>query len=175
MPGIYRIKVPSPDFPRRVKGHLEAIGTGLKELIVPNRVTTQYPRERRKLSDNFRGMLQYDIDKCISCFQCAFACPANAIVMKKAPNGKYYPCVNYAKCIFCHFCVDVCSKGAWKASKFMDVAFPDMEEMLLTTEKLLRPPEVEREDERSVEYEFRAGKLIMKKHPFEDITQAGKD
>ncbi|AEA46556.1 4Fe-4S binding protein [Archaeoglobus veneficus] len=176
MPGVFRIEVPSPDFPSRVRLHLEAFGIGLREAIKPSRLTVQYPREIRKRPDNFRGMLIFEIDKCISCFQCAFVCPANAIAMKKGPDGKYYPSVNYAKCIFCHFCADTCPKGAWKSSKFMDVAFPTIEEMLLTTEKLLRPPRVERDDERTVVYELKDGNLIMKKlPPEEDIIGVEKD
>ena len=168
MPGVFKITVPSPSFPERVRGHLTAFTTGLREAIKPNRMTIQYPRERRKLPDRFRGMLQFDISKCISCFQCVFVCPANAIVMKRGPDGKFYPCVNYSKCIFCHFCADTCSKGAWKSSKFMDIAFPTIEDMLLTTEVLLKPPKVERDDERTVLYELKEGKLIMKKLPPEE-------
>ncbi len=164
--GVRRIKPPSPSFPERVKLHLEAFGVGLREAIKPSRMTIQYPRELRKRPKGFRGMLVLDIKKCISCFQCAFVCPANAIHMKKAPNGKYYPCVDYAKCIFCHYCEDTCTKGAWKSTNFMDVAFRDVKEMLLTTEKLVNGPEVpeeEREDEYMVEYDVRGTKLELKK------------
>jgi len=159
------VKVQSPDldFIERLKGHLDALRVGLREAIKPSRLTVQYPRERRKLPDNFRGMLILDVDGCISCFQCAFICPANAIVMKRAPDGKLYPCVNYAKCIFCHFCVETCTKGAWRSTKIMDVAFNDEEGMLLTTGKLIKPPKLLREEEKTVSYELKNGELILVK------------
>jgi NADH-quinone oxidoreductase subunit I len=166
MAGVKKIKPPSLDFPETVKFHLGAFGIALREAVKPSRMTVQYPREIRKRPKGFRGMLVFDINKCISCFQCAFVCPANAIHMKKAPNGKYYPCVDYAKCIFCHYCRDTCTKGAWKTTNFMDVAFKSVDEMLLKTENLVVGPvipEEEREDEYIVEYNIEGVKLKLKK------------
>jgi NADH-quinone oxidoreductase subunit I len=156
-----RISVPEIGFAEKIVRHVDAITTGLKEVFKPGRITVQYPRERRHLPDNFRGLITYDIKKCISCFQCVYICPANAIVMKKGPDGKFYPCINYAKCIFCHFCVDTCTKGALSSTKISDAAFSDLKNMLITTEKLLDEPAVIQEEKFEVGYDIRGGELIL--------------
>jgi len=92
--------------------HAKALITGFKEAVEPNRLTIQYPREVRWVPERFRGWILLDIRKCISCFQCAWACPVNAIQMYRAPNGKWYPGIRYTECILCHFCVDACPVGA---------------------------------------------------------------
>jgi NADH-quinone oxidoreductase subunit I len=156
-----RISVPEIGFTEKILRHVDAISTGLKEVFKPGRITVQYPRERRYLPANFRGLITYDIEKCISCFQCAYICPANAIAMKTAPDGRFYPCINYAKCIFCHFCVDTCTRGALSPTKISDAAFQDLKSMLITTEKLLKEPGVIREEKYVVGYDVRDGELIL--------------
>ena len=147
-----KVAVPEYRVGEKVKLHARAIGTAMVESVYPKTVTTQYPRERKKMPDNFRGYILFEVDKCISCFQCAFVCPANAVRAKEAPNGRYYPTIDYAKCIFCHFCIDSCSGGALKTTKIHDVAYKDMDEMLTLTEEMIEPPEIIREDKKSVEY-----------------------
>ncbi len=161
---VIKVEGVKPGFFRRVANHCIAIILALLEAIFPSRITVRYPKERRKLPDNFRGMLQFDIKKCISCSQCAFICPANAIKMMPAPNGKYYPSIDYTRCIFCHFCVDTCPRGAWIPTKFMDTAYPTLEEMFLSTSKLLEPPElVLREDKAIAELKADASDMFLVK------------
>ena len=158
-----KIKLPDMGIVGRVKGHVDALMTAAFQALLPGRMTIQYPRERRDVPDNFRGIIQFDIGKCISCFQCSFVCPANAIVMRGAPNGRFYPCIDYTKCIFCHFCVDTCPRGALIRTKVHDIAFRSMDEMFATTEEMIEPPEMIREDKAVVRYEARDGNLVMEK------------
>ena len=160
----FKVEKPKMGIIDQIKGHLSAIKTGLVEVFSPNRITIQYPRERRRYPDRFRGLIRFDPTKCISCFQCAFICPANAIQFKLAPNGKYYPCIDYAKCIFCHFCVDTCTRGAMRGSKFHDVAFKSLEDMLMTTEKLVEDPDLKIGDvEAVVEFVEEEGRIRIKR------------
>jgi NADH-quinone oxidoreductase subunit I len=159
----FKIEMPSMKIKDQIKSHLDAILTGIEEIFRANRITIEYPRERRKYPDNFRGMLAYDPTGCISCFQCAFICPATAIQMKLAPNGKYYACINYAKCIFCHFCVDSCPRGAFKATKIHDVAFKDMKDMLVTTDMMVDKPEIPIEAESVVEFVEKDNRIKIKR------------
>jgi NADH-quinone oxidoreductase subunit I len=150
------IRVGSPRLKTKdtIRLHLSALLTGAKEVIKPGTITIQYPRERRWLPDNFRGYILLNPGNCISCFQCSFVCPANAILMKKSPNNRYYPSIDYAKCIFCHFCVDSCPGSALRQTKIHDVAYKDMEEMFCETEEMVNPPEIWREDESTIRYEM---------------------
>ncbi len=151
----------------RIIGHLNAISVGVKQAIKPERITTEYPRERRKLPDNFRGLILFEKDRCISCFRCAFICPANAIQMELYDN--YYPSIDYSKCIFCHFCVDSCPTTALKQTKIHDVAFTDLDEMVVHTDEMINPPELLREDKITVEYKINGKLVLERKREVEDL------
>lgn len=146
-----------------LKRHAEAIGEAVKQAIKPDRITVEYPRERRKYPECFRGFIVFEKDKCISCFRCAQICPANAIQMEYYENA--YPGIDYSKCIFCHFCVDSCPTGALNTSKVHDVAFKSMEEMRLSAKQITKVPEIVREDKQTVEYyvDRNLWKLVRKK------------
>lgn len=155
-----RIKTPEYKFKEKIKRNAYALATGAKQIVKPSTITTQYPKERKKMPDNFRGYIIFDVEKCISCFQCSFVCPANAIWMKEAPDKKYYPTIDYAKCIFCHFCIDSCSEGALQQTKIHDVAYKDINEMLTLTEEMIKQhperenPKIIREDKSFIDYKI---------------------
>ncbi len=163
-------KVVAPDYTvfEHVKRHAEAVKTAIREAIIPESVTCSYPKERRKMPASFRGYLIFDPDRCISCFGCAFICPANAIRMKEAEDGRYYPTIDYGKCIFCHFCLDSCPEGALKPTKIHDVAYRDLDRMLTLTEEMIEPPEIIREDKRYVEYVIDGRDLHLRRVDGED-------
>lgn len=155
-----------------LKSHIDVILEALRQAITPDRVTVEYPRERRKYPSNFRGLILFDQEKCISCFRCAHICPANAIQM--IFYEKAWPGIDYTKCIFCHFCVESCPTGALKSTKIHDVAFAKMEEMKLRADQMMKPPEVYREDTVIVEYliDDEGWKLIRKPEIEELVVEA---
>ncbi|WP_291766701.1 NADH-quinone oxidoreductase subunit I [Caldivirga sp. UBA161] len=137
-----------------VAGHLNALAVGVKEFVKPTRFTIQYPRERRWVIDRFRGFIINDVEKCISCFQCAWACPVNAIFMYRAPNGKFYPGIRYEQCILCHFCVDACPVGSLQGTTISDGVFPDLESTVFKPEDMHNLPQWDDEAEYVVKYDF---------------------
>jgi NADH-quinone oxidoreductase subunit I len=163
MSGMKKVVAPEYNLSDKIKTNVYAIGTSMKESVYPHTATVFYPREKKKMPDNFRGYILFDPDKCISCFNCSFVCPANAIRMKEAPNNRYYPTIDYGKCIFCHFCIDSCSGGALKSTKIHDVAYKDVDEMFASTEEMIEPPEIIREDKKSVEYVIDETDLHLKR------------
>ncbi|WP_410969184.1 NuoI/complex I 23 kDa subunit family protein, partial [Salmonella sp. SAL04284] len=63
------------------------------------------------------------LEKCVGCFLCAAACPANCIYIEAAENtdanrisaGERYASVyniDYSRCIFCGYCVEACPTDA---------------------------------------------------------------
>jgi len=161
---MMKIEKVRPNLIKTIKDHIDAISVAAKQAVKPDRITIEYPRERRKYPDNFRGFIVFDKDKCISCFRCAHICPANAIVMEDYDNR--YPSIDYAKCIFCHFCIDSCPTGAIKTSKVHDVAFKSLDEMCLHTTQITKIPEIVRKEEKyTVEYSVERGvwKLVKKR------------
>lgn len=80
--------------------------------------TEQYPFQKPKLQEDFRGQPIFNFDLCISCGTCSRNCPAKAIEMVDV-NGKKYPQFDMGKCVFCYQCVDTCPKKAvTKSDKF---------------------------------------------------------
>ncbi|WP_048090143.1 4Fe-4S binding protein [Geoglobus acetivorans] len=167
---VKRVKAPEKSIIRSAVGHLRAITEVTKEAINPGTITISYPHERRKLPEHFRGIILFEKEDCISCFRCAHICPANAIQMYPNEEGRYYPGVDYAKCILCHFCVDSCPTAALRPSKIHDVAFKDVESMLVTARQMEHVPEVEREDKATVEYDFDGDIKLIKRKEFEELT-----
>jgi NADH-quinone oxidoreductase subunit I len=75
-------------------------------------ITVQYPDERMRIPNRFRGVHYLEQEKCINCLACAKACPANCIEMEAIKHGKEREWVSftidYKKCLFCELCVHPC-------------------------------------------------------------------
>ena len=98
---------------------------GLKDVIMPfkawGRVATKpvsIPKKEifREAAPRYRGFHVNDIDECIGCGTCEAICENKAIVMVEvegieAKNGDsgLRPMVDYGRCCWCAFCVDVCT------------------------------------------------------------------
>src|SRR5919199_1511186 len=105
----------------------KGMGVTLKEMMSPT-VTENYPDEPPKFEERYRGVhvLQRDengLEKCVACFLCAAACPANCIYIEAAENtaenrisgSERYASVyniDYTRCIFCGYCVEACPTDA---------------------------------------------------------------
>jgi NADH-quinone oxidoreductase subunit I len=90
--------------------------------------TERYPQVPPTVEPRYRGLhvLQRDengLEKCVACFLCAAACPANCIYIEAAENteaqrisaGERYAKVyniDYSRCIFCGYCVEACPTDA---------------------------------------------------------------
>jgi len=77
------------------------------------KVTLQYPKQKAKMSDRFRGMLQFHVDECIACDMCVRACPSACISLESARNeaGKKIIqnyTIDFGKCNWCRLCEEAC-------------------------------------------------------------------
>jgi len=114
--------------------HLEAIATGIKYMIKPQRITLMYPEFSLELPTGYRGMIRLYKDVCIGCTLCAMICPADAMKMV-TEGGKKFPQINYGRCVFCGFCVDVCPVDALKETKAHDTVFSRKEDLIFDPDK----------------------------------------
>ena len=133
---------------------LKGMGVTFKEMMSPT-VTENYPDEPPKLQERFRGVhqLQRDengMEKCVACFLCAAACPAQCIYIEAAENtemlrisgGERYAKVyniDYNRCIFCGFCVEACPTDAITHGHGFEVASYNTSTLVKTKEDMLVP------------------------------------
>jgi NADH-quinone oxidoreductase subunit I len=74
----------------------------------------EYPELPVPVAARYRGFHRFDLTTCISCDQCAKACPVDCIYIGKerVENGKGFKItgytIDYTKCMFCALCVEPC-------------------------------------------------------------------
>ena len=117
--------------------------------------TENYPVEPVHFQPRYRGIhvLQRDVnglEKCVGCFLCAAACPANCIYIEAAENteanrissGERYARVyniDYSRCIFCGYCVEACPTDAITHGHGFELAPYDINALIYRKEQLLEP------------------------------------
>jgi NADH-quinone oxidoreductase subunit I len=133
---------------------VKGMGVTLKEMMSPT-VTENYPDEPPVLQERFRGVHvlqrdEYGLEKCVACFLCAAACPANCIYIEAAENtsqtrisgGERYAkaySIDYNRCIFCGFCVEACPTDAITHGHGFEVASYNTSTLVKRKEDMLVP------------------------------------
>jgi NADH-quinone oxidoreductase subunit I len=118
--------------------------------------TIKYPEQRRHLPERTRGrhvLHRYEngLERCIGCYLCAGACPADCIYIEAAENtpdnrvsaGERYARVyeiDELRCIFCGFCEEACPTGAITLEPILDLSDYHRGPMIYTKDMLLEPP-----------------------------------
>jgi len=118
----------------------------------------EYPEQRREdipveeggmNLGNYRGVHRLNRDedgrvRCVACFMCATACPANCIHIegKESPwdDREKYPIkfdLDELRCIFCGMCEEACPVDAIELTQTYDIVGMSRQEMIFDKEKLL--------------------------------------
>ncbi|GAB3588211.1 NADH-quinone oxidoreductase subunit NuoI [Calidifontibacter terrae] len=119
--------------------------------------TEEYPEQKRPTQLRFHGRHQLNrhpdgLEKCVGCELCAWACPADAILVEGANNddaagerfspgeryGRVYQ-INYLRCIFCGLCIEACPTRALTMTNEYELADNNRADLIFTKDQLLAP------------------------------------
>ncbi len=125
----------------------KSIWIGLRitcKYLFSKHVTIDYPFERIAFAPRFRGIHEFEADKCIACDMCAKACPVDCIYIdKSAPRkidkktGKAVGgellryAIDYQKCMFCALCTEPCPTDCIHMGKNHDLSSYSRHEMIV--------------------------------------------
>jgi NADH-quinone oxidoreductase chain I len=145
-------------------GLLKGMGVTLKHLFKHNTVI-QYPDEKQDLSPRTRGVIALKEENCTVCMLCARECPDWCIYIDshkeqlppKRQGGRPRKrnvldrfAIDYALCMYCGICVEVCPYDALFWSREFEYAEYDIRELTHEKERLsdwmetvLPPPALE--------------------------------
>ncbi len=131
-------------------GLLKGLGVTLKHMLRPA-VTQQYPHERPDLAPRTRGVIALMDENCTVCMLCSRECPDWCIyidshkeqVPPKNEGGRARTrnvldrfAIDFALCMYCGICVEVCPFDALFWSPEFEYSTYDIDELLHEKEKL---------------------------------------
>jgi NADH-quinone oxidoreductase subunit I len=114
--------------------------------------TEQYPAERPKVAERYRGAPRLNINPengetlCIACNLCAVACPEKLIVVGSERNEqtrrKELTTFTYdiSRCLFCGLCEDACPVDALELTQDFEMATYNREGQILDRQMLEEGP-----------------------------------
>jgi len=144
-------------------GLVKGLAVTLKHALRPS-ITQQYPEEKPDLPPRTRGVIALKQENCTVCYKCSRECPdwciyidAHKETHEPAAGGRARSAkildrfaIDYALCMYCGICVEVCPFDALFWSPEFEYAEYDIVELTHEKEKLeewcytvLPPPEIE--------------------------------
>jgi NADH-quinone oxidoreductase subunit I len=119
-------------------------------------VVVQYPEQRLALAPRYRGIHEFEDEKCIACDLCAKACPVDCIYIDKTgprkidkttgtvnsadpKNGQLVRfAIDYSKCLFCALCTEPCPTECIHMGKLHDLSSYSREDVVVEFAELAK-------------------------------------
>jgi NADH-quinone oxidoreductase subunit I len=111
--------------------------------------TVQFPEQKRSTSGRYRGIhlltvREDDTPKCVACYMCATACPAECIYIEAGERPEKtiekYPTrfeIDLLRCVYCGFCVDACPEEAIMMSRENDLVGTSRADLVIDRDHLI--------------------------------------
>jgi NADH-quinone oxidoreductase subunit I len=121
----------------------------VRTLFLGHASTIQFPEEKRPSSGRYRGVHLLTVredgtPKCVACYMCATACPAECIYIEAGERPEQtiekYPTrfeIDLLRCVYCGFCVDACPEEAIFMSRENDLVGTSREELIIDRDRLM--------------------------------------
>lgn len=134
---------------RNIYTTLKSIAIGMRitlKYLFSKSVTIHYPFEKLAFAPRFRGIHEFEADRCIACDACAKVCPVDCIYIDKtAPRkidkktNKVDPkggellryAIDYQKCMFCALCTEPCPTDCIHMGKNHDLSSYTRQDMIV--------------------------------------------
>jgi NADH-quinone oxidoreductase subunit I len=132
-----------------ILGHWETLKNLLRTLLLRQASTIEFPEKRRQISGRYRGIhiltaREDGTPKCVACFLCATACPAECIYIEAGERPETaiekYPTrfeIDLLRCVYCGFCVDACPEEAIIMSRENDLVGTTRAELIIDRDHLM--------------------------------------
>jgi NADH-quinone oxidoreductase subunit I len=132
---------------RNIYDSIKSIAIGMRitlKYCFSKTVTIQYPYEKLAFAPRFRGIHEFEADKCIACDMCAKACPVDCIYIDKSAPRKIDKAtgkatggellryaIDYQKCMFCALCTEPCPTDCIHMGKNHDLSSYSRQDMIV--------------------------------------------
>lgn len=121
----------------------------VRTLFLRQASTIQFPEQKRATSSRYRGIHVLTVredgsPKCVACYMCATACPAECIYIEAGERPEKsiekYPTrfeIDLLRCVYCGFCVDACPEEAIIMSRENDLVGTTRAELIIDRDRLM--------------------------------------
>ena len=129
-----------PSYFQNIYDNVRSIAIGMKITIkycFQKTVTVQYPEQHLHFAPRYRGIHEFEAERCIACDLCVKACPVDCIYIDKTgprkidkATGNVDPkggellryAIDYSKCLFCALCTEPCPTECIHMGKLHDLS-----------------------------------------------------